>query len=194
MPTITQIGAELAEVPFSDMIANVAQGIADGQRALDLTSVRTMVELSQIQVDLIPEIAEVITPDPFDVPVPGHPSIRVTGARVNASASDAVQMSALQAGILPSFYQFSEAVIQLKMSLQLREVTETETDGSSAPALRIFGSHVNFRTKNTYDYTVEGSSSVTATIRPVPPPSRLVPSTVLINALGPAPPTVTVGP
>ena len=69
-----------------------------------------------------------------------------------------------------------------------------ETDGSSQPALRIFGSHVNFRTKNTFDYTVEGSSSVTATIRPVPPPSRLVPATVAINALGPAPPTVTVGP
>src|SRR5438045_5840764 len=105
MPTITQIGAELAEVPFSDMIANVAQGIADGQRALDFSSVRTLIELSKLQVELIPEIAEVITPDPFDVPVPGHPSIEVTGARVTASASEPVRMSALQAGILPSFYQ-----------------------------------------------------------------------------------------
>ena len=37
MPRITDVGAELAEVPFGDFIANVAQGIAEGQRALDLT-------------------------------------------------------------------------------------------------------------------------------------------------------------
>jgi hypothetical protein len=191
VPTITQVGAELAEVPFGDLIANVAEGIAEGQRALDLTSVRTLIELSKATVDLIPEVTEVITPEPFDVNVSGHAPISVTGARVTASASEPVQMSALQAGIVPSFYQFAEATIQLKMSLQIREVEKEESEGKKSRGKHLFGSHVNFRTQNTFTYTAEASSSVTAVIKPVPPPPRLVPSIVTVNALGPAP-TVTI--
>jgi hypothetical protein len=191
VPTITQVGAELAEVPFGDLIANVAEGIAEGQRALDLTSVRTLIELSKATVDLIPEVTEVITPEPFDVNVSGHAPISVTGARVTASASEPVQMSALQAGIVPSFYQFAEATIQLKMSLQIREVEKEESEGKKSRGKHLFGSHVNFRTQNTFTYTAEASSSVTAVIKPVPPPTRLVPSIVTVNALGPAP-TVTI--
>lgn len=190
-PPISQVGAELAEVPFGDLIADVAQGIAEGQRALDLTSVQTLIELSKATVDLIPEVTEVITPEPFDVNVSGHAPISVTGARVTASASAAVQMSALQAGIVPSFYQFAEATIQLKMSLQIRQVEKEESDGKKTKGKHLFGSHVNFRTQNTFTYTAEASSSVTAVIRPVPPPTRLVPSIVTVNALGAAP-TVTI--
>ena len=133
MPRITDVGAELAEVPFGDFIANVAQGIADGQRALDLTAVQTLLELSKATVDLIPEVTEVITPEQINVNVSGHDPIPVTGARITASASEAVPMSALQAGIVPSFYQFAEATIQLKMSLQMREVEKEETEGADDP-------------------------------------------------------------
>jgi hypothetical protein len=191
VPPTTRIGAELAEVPFGDFIANVAQGIAEGQRALDLTSVQTLIELSKATVDLIPEVTEVVTPEAFDVNVSGHAPISVTGARVTASASEPVQMSALQAGIVPSFYQFAEATIQLKMSLQVREVEKEESDGKKSRGKHLFGSHVNFRTQNTFTYTAEASSSVTAVIRPVPPPTRLVPSIVTVNALGTTP-TVTI--
>jgi hypothetical protein len=190
---ITQIGNELAEVPFGDFISNVAQGIADGQRALDLSSVRTLIELSKTTVELIPEVTEVITPEPFDVEVSGQAPIQVTGARVSASAAEPIAMSALQAGIVPSFYQFAEATIQLKMSLQMREVEKTETEGQKGLGRALFSSHVNFRTQNTFTYSAEASSNVTAILRPVPPPLRLVPATVTVNALGPTP-TVTVSP
>jgi hypothetical protein len=191
-PAITQVGNELAEVPFGDFIRNVAQGIAEGQAALDLTSVRTLLELANTPVSLIPEVTEVISPAPFDVPVSGHPDVEVTGARVAASGSDPVTMSALQAGIVPSFYQFSEATIELKMSVQLREVEEEHVDGKKTRGIKAFGSHVNFRTKNTFSYNAEASSRVTAVLRPVPPPTRLVPTTVTVNAFT-SPPSVTVG-
>jgi hypothetical protein len=187
MPTITQVGNELAEVPFGELLRSVAEGIAEGQHALDMTSLRTLIELTKIQVDLIPEVTEVITPAPFDVPVSGQAPVRVTGARVEASAAAPVQMSALQAGIEPTFYQFTEATIQLKVSLQLRETQETDTDGKKQTGLRVFGSNVNFRSQNTFSYTAEASSSVTAILRPVPAPSRVVPATITVNALGPTP-------
>jgi hypothetical protein len=191
MPAITDVGNELAEAPFEDILRTVAQGIADGQRALDLASVQTLIELSKVTVDLIPEITEVLTPEPFPVNVPGQNPVQVTGVRVSGTVSEPVTMSALQAGISPTFYQFAETTIVLKLSIQLREVQQAQSNGSTRSALALFGSHVNFRTQNTFTYNLEASSSVTAVIRPVPAPSRVVPQTVTVNALGTTP-TVTI--
>lgn len=195
MPTIEEVGAELAEVPVGDLLRSVAQGIADGQTALDIASVKTLIVLAGTMVELIPEITEVLEPEKLQVKTDGD-TVEVTGVRVSATAAEPVEMSALQAGIVPSFYQFAEATIQLKMSVQLREVREVTTQSQAVIGpriLRAFGSNVNFRTQNTYSYSAEASSSVTAILRPVPAPSRLVPSTVTVNALT-QPPTVTVSP
>jgi|SRR5579864_9125334 len=191
MPIAAAIGNELAEVPFGDLLFHVAKGIADGQQAMDLTSLQTLIALSNTMVSLIPEVTEVMTGAPFTVPVSGHSGVpatgvQVTGVRVQASAAQPVTMSALQAGIVPTFYQFTEATIQLKLSIQVRR---DETTGVTAA----FGSHVNFRTKNTYSYAATGSSSVTAIVRPVPSPPRVTPTVITVNALGNTP-TVSVTP
>jgi len=190
-PTITDVGNELQEVPFGEMMRSIAQGIADGQRSLDLAAVQTLIALSNTYVDVIPEVSEVITPQQLTVPISGQPAIEVTGARVTAVASDPVQISALQAGLLPTFYQFTEVDIALKLSIQLRQVTQTESDGTQTLGIFAFGSHVNFRNQNTYSYSVDASSSVTATLKPVPPNVRLTPSVITVNALGKSP-TVNV--
>lgn len=190
---ITQVGQELQEAHFGELLRSIAQGIADGQKALDLASINTLLILSNTLVDVIPEITEVITP--ANVPVSGLPqSVQVTGVRVSGVPSPTVKMTALQAGLLPTFYQFTEATIELKLSIQLREGQETDTEGSQPqPGIFAFGSHVNFRTQNTYSYAVDASSTVKVVMRPVPPPRTLIPSTVTVNALGPKP-TVTVNP
>ncbi|HZP00765.1 MAG TPA: hypothetical protein VFD30_10765 [Terriglobia bacterium] len=193
MPKITQIGNELAEIPFGELLRSVAQGIADGQRALDLTSIQTLITLSQTLVDIIPEVTEVITPSPSTVNISGQPPIQVTGARVQASAAAPVKMSALQAGITPTFYQFTEATIELKVSMQLRQVEETDDQGKKNSFIRAFSSHVNFRSQNTFTFNADAASSVTAILRPVPPPTRVVPSVITVNALGTTP-TVTISP
>ena len=165
----TQVGNELQEASFGEILRSIAQGIADGQRSLDLAAIQTLIALSTTQVSIIPEIAEVITAQPLSVPISGHPAIEVTGARVTAQPSDPVQMSALQAGLLPTFYQFTDAENELKISIQLRQATQTETDGTTQTSgIFAFASHVNFRTQNTYSYQVDASSSVTATLKPVP--------------------------
>jgi hypothetical protein len=56
---------------------------------------------------------------------------------------------------------------------------------------KAFVSPVNYRTANTYSYSAEGSSVLRATLRPVPPPPRLTPRIITINALN-NPPTVTI--
>lgn len=185
-------GNELSELALGDLLSSVALGIAEGQRALDLTSVQTLIALAHTPVSLIPEITEVITPTGLTVPVSGG-SVQVTGARVTATAADPVTMNALQAGIVPTFYQFSEATVALKVALQVRQVEETGTDGSRQTSFRLFSSNVNFRTQNTYSYAVDAASSVTALIKPVPAPLRTVPATITVNTMGKTP-TVTINP
>src|SRR5438552_12824620 len=104
MPTIKEVGNEIAEIPIGDLLFSVARGIADGQRQMDLTSVQTLIELSQTFVDIVPEVAEVISPQPLQVDISGRAPVLVTGARVSASASEPVRMTALQAGLTPTFY------------------------------------------------------------------------------------------
>lgn len=190
----SRVGNELQAAHFGEIVSSIAQGIADGQRALDLASINTLAILSNTPVYLIPEVAEVITPASVSVQASGLAQpVQVTGVRVSGVASPAVPMSALQAGILPTFYQFTEATIELKLSIQLREADQTDTDGSRQSGIFAFATHVNFRTQNTYSYAVDASSSVKVVMRPVPPPRPTMPTTVTVNALGPKP-TVTVNP
>jgi hypothetical protein len=191
---LTQVGNELQEVDFGELVRSISQGIADGQRALDLSSLKTMLVLAKTPVDVIPEISEVIVGSPFQVNVSGQSPVTVTGARVLASASEPVTMTALQAGLLPTFYQFTEATIELKVSIQLREAQETDTDGSQKGGIFAFASNVNFRTQNTFSYSVDASASVNVTMRPVPPNVRLQPSIITVNTLTGGEPVVTVNP
>lgn len=190
----TRVGNELQEAHFGEIVRSIAQGIADGQRALDLASINTLLILSKTMVDVMPEFTEVITPASLSVPVSGQPNpVPVTGVRVSGVPSPTVQLTALQAGIVPTFYQFTEATIELKMSIQLREAEQTDTDGTRQPGIFAFGTHVNFRTQNIYSYGVDASSSVRVIMRPVPPPRTTMPTIVTVNATGPTP-TVTVNP
>jgi hypothetical protein len=189
----SQVGNELQEAGFGEILRSIAQGIADGQRALDLAAIQTLIVLANTPVSIIPEVTEVITSQGLTVPISGQPSIGVTGVRVTATPSDPVQMSALQAGLLPTFYQFTDALIELKISVQLRQATQTETDGTTQTSgLFAFASHVNFRTQNTYSYQVDASSSVTATLKPVPANVRVTPAMITVNTLAGKTPTVTV--
>src|ERR671932_147524 len=147
MPTIGEVGSELAEVPVGDLLRSVAQGIADGQTALDVAAVKTLIALAATNVELIPEITEVISPETLQVQT-DEGTVDVTGARVSATAAEPVEMSALQAGLVPSFSQFAEATIQLKIAVQRGEVRAPPPPFRGPPIMRAFASHVNFRTQN----------------------------------------------
>jgi hypothetical protein len=191
------IGKDLLDIPFAEIVRNLAFAIAEGQLELDRSSIATLQFLMGTNVNIVPEISEVIEPAVRMVPVTGSAPIAVTGVTVRASGALPVEMSLLQAGLLPTFYQFTEATIEVKLSITMKE-TETKETGGSTPLGRqtskfgvlAFGSPVDYRTANTYSYAAQGSSVLRATLRPVPPPPRLIPSTVTINTLT-TPPTVT---
>ena len=195
------IGQELLDVPFADLVHDLAFAIAQGQLELDRSSIETLKFLADPAngVPIVPEIAEIIeaTERTVSVEGPGGPqSVTISGARLRASGAAPVMLTLLQAGLLPTFYRFTEAQIEVKLSISVKRVEETETSGTRRPfvlggiGVLAFGAPVNFRTANTFSYSADGASVLRATLRPVPPPPRLVPDTVTINTLT-SPPTVS---
>ncbi len=191
----TTVGADLLAVPFPKMVLSLAQAIAKGQTALDKASLNTLKVLARTSFDYIPEITEVLQPGPT-INAGGVP---VTGVDVVTIAPRTLRLNMLQAGIVPSFYQFTESVIEVKMTIQSKVETKSEFEfgfETEASADFLFGSasmssHVNFKTSNTYSYSAEGSSLLRTTLRPTPPPARMMPRFITVNALV-TPPVVTV--
>src|SRR5438270_2155027 len=190
------IGRDLLDVPFPELVRSVAVAIADGQTALDRNSLETLRALLDDEVHVVTDIAEVSEPAEYDVPV-GTGSISITGASGRATGAEPVAMSMVQAGILPTFYQFTEASIEVRLAITMREdrTEDGETRGGAVGFLglgrsRAYASSVDFRTANKYSYRAQGSSALRATLRPVPPPSRLEPTVTTVNLFA-TPPVVT---
>ena len=187
------MGSDLLAVPFPKMVLSLAQAIAKGQLALDQASLNTLKVLSKTKFDYIPEVTEVLTPHTFTA----H-GIEVTGVDVEALPGRALSMTLLQAGIVPTFYQFTESVIEVKMSISSKVESHSEFEfglEETASVDFLFGSasissHVNYKTSNTYSYTAEGASLLRTTMRPTPPPQRIMPRFITVNALV-QPPVIT---
>ena len=195
------IGRDLLDLPFAELVRNLAVAIADGQTALDKNSLDTLRALVATNVDVLTDVTEVISPDVQDIVVSGvgpdgteySQTIQVTGARVTSSGAAPVSMNMLQAGLFPTFYQFTEATVEVKLSITMREDDTSSSSGTSSLALgasRAFASSVDYRTQNTYSYAASGAARLTASIKPVPPPSRLQPTIRTINTFT-SPPTIT---
>jgi hypothetical protein len=199
------IGRELLDVPFPEMVFKLANAVAQGQRQLDRSSLDTARALARATVRVIPEIYELIEPGQ----VRNVGGVPVTGVRVTFDNADPLNYTLLQAGLMPTFYQFTESIIEVKISISQRTsgTSEFEFGASlevsaeasvdflfgSATVSSTFSSHVNYKSSNTYSYSAEGSSLLRTTLRPVPPPARLIPRVVTIDATR-TPPQITVAP
>ncbi len=211
------IGQELLDVPFPDMIYKMAQAIAQGQRKLDKSSLDTAIALSKARVKVIPDIYEIVEKAKIADMVDAGSSLPAGAGdadtiKVRTEAAKPVDMTLMQAGLLPTFYQFTESVIEVKVSISHRSSSSREFEagadfsvsteaeahaglfgfGGSASVSTTFASHVNYKSSSTYDYSAEGSSLLRTTLKPVPPPTRIVPRIVTVDATV-NPPKVTFG-
>ncbi len=206
------IGQELLDVPFPEMIFKMAKAIAQGQTRLDKSSLDTAKLLARAKVNVIPEIFEVVESVPIGDAADGGLPAGATGNTIKVSSvpGKEVSMTLMQAGLLPTFYQFTESLIEVKISISHRSSSSSEFEvgastevsteaeahgglfgfGASGSVSTTFAAHVNYKSASTYSYSAEGSSLLRTTLKPVPPPARLVPRIVTIDATK-TPPTVT---
>lgn len=212
------IGQELLDVPFPEMIYKMANAIAQGQRRLDKASLDTARALAKAKVKVIPDIYEIVEKkklsDTLEVgaTLPGANTGDVETIAVRTESAKAVDMTLMQAGLLPTFYQFTESLIEVKISISHRSshtsefeagaefevATEAEAHGSlfgfggSGSVSTTFASHVNYKSSSSYSYSAEGSSLLRTTLKPVPAPARIIPRIVTVDATV-TPPKVTFG-
>jgi len=148
---MNSIGQQLLDVPFGDMVSNLACAIAESQAKLDQGSI----EILRAMGDSIE--------NPVELPTIGGKKI-VT--------------SMIGAGFQPTFYQFSETVIEVKMAISISRDTTYETTPSPTnekssilrrKPIAISATSVNAKYTNTYNFNQEGSSLIRTTLVPVPP-------------------------
>jgi hypothetical protein len=201
------VGAELASVPFGKMIYDMASAIARSQVALDKASIELVKVLASTTFDYVPDVVETLMPNPRQIkgangsPVMdnnGNP-VTVTGVLVQTDVGDSFPLTLLQAGVNPTFYAFTNSTIEVKMSItSTQESSNTFSAGTSMTASADFlfasgsvSSHVNFTSANKFSYSVTGSSSMSTTLAPVPPPKNMMPRFFLVNAIDPTKVTVS---
>lgn len=201
------VGAELASVPFGKMIYDMASAIARSQVALDKASIQLVKVLANTTFDYVPDVVETLMPNPRQIKgsngAPIHDAngdpIMVTGVLVQTDVGDSFPLTLLQAGVNPTFYAFTNSTIEVKMSISsTQESSNTFSAGVSVTASADFlfasgsvTSHVNFSAANKYSYSVTGSSSMSTTLAPVPPPKNMMPRFFLVNAMDPAKVTIS---
>jgi hypothetical protein len=86
--------------------------------------------------------------------------------------------SLLECGLLPSFYFFSEATLELRISMSMRSEESTtvgaQANVSGQQGAVSFGASVNFENSRKFEFSAEGSTSVTVRLLTVPPPAQLL--------------------
>jgi len=199
---VPNVGAELASVPFGKMIYDMASAIARSQIALDSASIQLVKVLANTTFDYVPDVVEVLMPNPKTLPgvedSDGNPLV-ITGVKVETTVGDSFPLTLLQAGVNPTFYAFTNSTIEVKMSItSTQESSNTLSVGVSTQASADFlfasgsiSTHVNFTSANKYSYSVTGSSSMSTTLAPVPPPKNMMPRFFLVNAIDPTKVTVS---
>jgi len=200
---MVSVGQELLNVPFGEMIREMALAIAEGQMALDMNSVKVAQALADTEL----EVGSVVMYIEETVDADG-----------NVTATDVVTndapMSLLTYGLEPRFYEFTESIIEVKMAISMKREMSTEkkygrefnltntskisgnisTGGLTSflfgKASTKFENTTTVAYSSTYDakynskysFKESGTSLLRTTLKPVPPPSRVVPTIKVIEA------------
>lgn len=199
------VGQELLDVPFPDMIREMGLAIAESQYALDMNSVQVAQALAETEL-------------PAGSVIIALKETRDTEGNVTnvETLTNDQPMSLLVYGLEPRFYEFSETVIEVKITLTIRRErsvernfetkfsfkNRTEIKGSyksSGIAKLLFGkasasvknttevafaASYNAKYRSKFSFEENGASLIRTTLRPVPPPPRVIPKMTVEEAGG----------
>ncbi|MGJ3241065.1 MAG: hypothetical protein ACFE0Q_20310 [Anaerolineae bacterium] len=167
-PAIVPPSVPVRETPsasFSDLVRMLAESIAEAQASLDRTSAELVKEFAETTVEVIPNMTQTIQPD----------------GSVKYETAEPQEVSLLNLGVRPTFYQFSEATVEVVMDI---EVVETQTEDGKR-LMNLFAQTYNVKYERKLNRDVKTSSKLTATLVPVPMPVGLEPQMVTRASEGP---------
>jgi hypothetical protein len=196
-PNVRAVG-ELLNLPVGDLIRSVALGIAEAQFQLDKASM-TVAELmsgQRLLRDL--DTGKLITPDgePTDLPVVIDSRIYFGYHYDERGRRVADRLSMMELGFVPTFYQFVDTTIELKLAVRItqvervgpaaaggsgsgaakeaRDVKETGSAGwwagSASEGFVLSSTPVDANYSSAYSFEAQMASTVKTKLVPVPPP------------------------
>jgi hypothetical protein len=164
------IGQELLDVPFPEMLKSMGLAIAQAQFELDNTSLR---------------LARMMAGEEYDVPDPTETDPTRTKAVRAMVQFDGKSLSLMELGFTPTFYQFVDTIIEVKVSISMSREAQSAFSTTTVQA-EMEGGHAVFYAKTAakcstvsasyaskYQYSAEGSSLMRTKLVPVPPPAIL---------------------
>ncbi|MGQ0595192.1 MAG: LamG domain-containing protein [Gammaproteobacteria bacterium] len=185
---------ELSGATLADVIHAVAVAIADGQFQLDKASMRAAEFMSGHVLLRDMDSGRLLTLEGQETDLPTLVDTRVYfGYSYDADGNRlANRLSMMELGFVPSFYQFVDTVIDMKLTLRLRrQSTETRALKEIATTVQSVGSEVAGRSRrpkpktvitatpvdarysSSYNFSAEMTSKVSTKLVPVPPPAIL---------------------
>jgi len=167
------IGTELLNAPFPEMIKTLGVSIAEAQYELDLVSMK----IARLMAGYAPD------PEPEDGAAP-PPSGTPERTKL-VPLGDGKSYSLLELGFTPTFYQFVDTLIEIKISISMSRETNFNTSSttvnanvkgsvgffSASASMRVSTVSASFASK--YQYSAEGSSLMRTKLVPVPAPALL---------------------
>ena len=171
------VGTELLAVPFPEMIQRLGVGVAEAQLKMDKVSMRI--------ARLMAGYDEAEDEGDVDNPVGLPEDAGIKSPRYLVDFGDGKSYSLLELGFTPTFYQFVDTVIELKMSIAVTRTTESKLSrstttvkagGFAVPFVAggsVSASSVSASFASKYQYSAEGSSLMRTKLVPVPPPAVL---------------------
>lgn len=176
-------GRDLLHAPLGDIIRDVALAIADAQRGLDAASTQTAEFMSGRMVLRDPESGGLIDADgnPTDAPTVVSSEV-VFGQTINAQGMRVPKLvSMMELGFVPTFYQFVETTIEMKLSVRLsgtgvKQQRLAHTAGAIAHDGRrvaVQATTVDAGFASAYNYGANLATTVATKLVPIPPPAAL---------------------
>lgn len=166
---MASVGQELLAVPLPEMVMKLGLGIAEAQRALDENSVETAQLLADTPVNLVLAVTETIAAD----------------GTVSFTNADPVEVSLLQIGLMPTFYQFSEATIEVTMDIKTTSSVQTniKVSAKAKAGFGCFSASISTEVSHNRKFgkEVHGTSRLVTKMVPVPPPERIAPELTVID-------------
>lgn len=143
---MSDVGQDLLNVPFPEMVLKLASAIAEGQYKLDQVSC----QIAKFMGDK--KKAPIYLPDLTD-----------------PEGKKEICTSLIGAGFQPTFYQFTDTIIEVKMAITMTKSTEVDVSVSASGGWACFSASVNASYSQKYSYSAEGSSLLRTKITPLPP-------------------------
>jgi len=175
----SSIGAELGSIPIAEMIRTMAMAVADAQFELDKSSLMVAEFMCGRRPLRDPNTTELVGEDgkPTTEPVIVDSRIQfgfdiVDGKRVPRL------LSLMELGFTPTFYQFVDTVIDVKLALRLNKVDrpidpKTGRAESGGTQVVISAAPIDGAYSAGYNFNVELASTFRTKLVPVPPPPTL---------------------